>query len=215
MAFSLNPVPAALGNYDGSLVKTNKAKLMHFILGHQNIHLSITNISPNSTLIIDGRAMLHQLKCVPSTFGELARTLLKQLFNTATELNCTRVDFVTDSYPDISIKQGERSQRSAVGVQLFKIASENQPIPKQWKKFLALGVNKEAIITFLHQIWTSLPAELYKNIIFFITHQIKCYSINNDAGNLNICDTICIVITKKLILVCSFLLLMQIKQTRM
>ncbi|GBM65011.1 hypothetical protein AVEN_68937-1 [Araneus ventricosus] len=188
MAFSLNPIPAALGNYGGSLVKTNKAKLMHFNLGHQNIHLSITNISPNSTLIIDGMAMLHQLKCVPSTFGELARTLLKQLVNIATELNCTRVDFVTDSYPDISIKQGERSRRSAVGVQLFKITSENQPIPKQWKKFLALSVNKEAIITFLHQIWTSLPAELYKNIIFFITHQTKCYSINNDAGNLNICD---------------------------
>ncbi|GBM48971.1 hypothetical protein AVEN_137979-1 [Araneus ventricosus] len=106
----------------------------------------------------------------------------------ATELNCTRVDFVTYSYPDIGIKHGERSRRSAVGVQLLKIARENQPIHKQWKKFSALGVNKEAIITFLHQIWTSLPAELYKNIIFFITHQKKCCSINNDAGNLNICD---------------------------
>ena len=63
--------------------------------------------------------------------------------------NARRIDFVTDRYPDISIKNTERNRRTAEGSLLIKITGGNQRRPQQWKKFLAHGKNKSTLIEFL------------------------------------------------------------------
>jgi len=40
--------------------------------------------------------------------GELSQNILKTIVSTATTNNCTRVDFVADLYPAVSIKNAER-----------------------------------------------------------------------------------------------------------
>jgi hypothetical protein len=55
---------------------------------------------------------------------------------------------VSDRYPEISIKNLERNKRAESGSTHIKICSPNQKVPQQFKKFLSLGKNKEALIDF-------------------------------------------------------------------
>ena len=70
--------------------------------------------------------------------------------------NSSRVDFVTDRYPDVSIKNSERSRRAATGYQRIEIFSGDQKTPRQWKKFFNCGSNKEALVEFLFKSWWNL-----------------------------------------------------------
>ena len=55
------------------------------------------------------------------------------LVKLAEQCKATRLDFVADRYPAISIKNSESSKRAAQGVQRAHILSKDQNIPKQWK----------------------------------------------------------------------------------
>ena len=85
MGFSYTP--------DGLPAKTDNAKLMH-------------QLEDDAALVhhpcLDGNALLHALTTLPQTFGELS----KKLFSVVPKVN--RVDLVTDTYKDNSIKSAER-----------------------------------------------------------------------------------------------------------
>ena len=59
------------------------------------------------------------------------------------------VDFVSDTYPPVSIKNIEREKRSVSGVTRITIGSATQKVPRQFEKFLSSGENKEALIEFI------------------------------------------------------------------
>ena len=61
------------------------------------------------------------------------------LVQLAKQCNASRLDFVADCYPDLSIKKAERSRRAEKGVQRIRIVGKDQPVPRQWKKFLSCG----------------------------------------------------------------------------
>ena len=123
----------------GSLVKTNKAKLLQFL---EKDMLPLDTIATGATWIIDGVALLQSIKNIPATFKEIAGILLKALMIR----NASRIDFVTARYPDMSIKNTERNQRAAKGSLSVKITDRNQRRPQQWNKFLACGKNKSVLI---------------------------------------------------------------------
>lgn len=56
MTFSLNAFPPAIANIDGSLVKTNKATLVHAILDMVDKNANFNDLPCNNTLILDGMA---------------------------------------------------------------------------------------------------------------------------------------------------------------
>lgn len=58
-----------------------------------------------------------------------------------------------DKYPEISIKNVERSRRAVGGTQQVKIYGRDQKTPTQWKKILSDGTNKEALEDFLYVMW--------------------------------------------------------------
>ena len=91
--------------------------------------------------------------------------------------------FVCDTHPDISIKNSEQSRRSSVGGSICtRILYSDQPCPKQWKKYLSLGSNKEDLIEFLFNQWKQDSYSPYYKGKLYLTHGEFCYSleVNNE-----------------------------------
>ena len=100
-------------------------------------------------------AVLQVMKGKWKTFGEFADSTFIYLVKLAWKWNATRLDFVADRYPAISIKNVERAKRAAQVVQKVHILSKNQSIPKQWKKYMSSGENKESLVAFLVDQWST------------------------------------------------------------
>lgn len=166
----------------GTLVKTNKSSLLHAIEARVGLSCA-EEIPANSTLIIDGMALIQALNNIPATFGELANTILDQVIKLALKYRCSRVDFVTDRYPVISIKNLERSRRAAAGTQIFHIYGKEQKTPKQWKKLLADGNNKDILIEFLFGAWKDASlSSVNRDIDIYIAHAAECHLMRLQRG---------------------------------
>lgn len=184
MTFSLNAFPPAIANIDGSLVKTNKATLVHAILDMVDKNANFNDLPCNNTLILDGMAILQQIQNIPNTFGELAIDVIKYIVNLSINYKCKNVHFVTDNYPSISIKNSERERRSDGNGAVINIRSPCQKLPKQFKKFLTNGQNKEALIHFIYEQWPVLDATLLKGQTVFISHGHMCHVIQPENESL-------------------------------
>ena len=80
-----------------------------------------------------------------------------------------------DRYPERSIKNAERSRRAEKGVQRIHIFGAEQPVPKQWKKFLSCGESKESLMVFLSEHWrTYKTCQLNGILNVFITSKETC-----------------------------------------
>ena len=145
LSYALSPVPMSLGTTDGTPCKTVKVKLMHE-LEKDVEHLA--QVPAGSALIVDGMAFIHQIQTMPSTFGQLADRLLQDLMHMAIQCRCLRVDFVCDQYPVQNIKNCERDRRAMGGTQVIHITRPDHKTPRQFKKYLANGRNKELTIEF-------------------------------------------------------------------
>ncbi|KAJ4940926.1 hypothetical protein JOQ06_027216 [Pogonophryne albipinna] len=153
LSYSLGTVSYPLASADGSLAKTNKSALMD-LLESKGGECLVDKVPIGGAILFDGMAVMQAMRSRPATFGELAETILQSILQLALHHKCTRIDFVTDRYPPISIKSLERSRRADTGSQLITIFSPDQKTPTQWKKFLSDGKNKEALAEFLYVAWT-------------------------------------------------------------
>ena len=131
------------------LAKTNKAALPKLLENGVKCLESLPN--PTTAYIIDAMALLQSLVKIPERFASLAEMLMKQVIAVAGR--AMRTDFVADQYPDVSIKNTERDKRGSNGKLMITISSPQQLC--QWKKFLASGSNKTALLNFLTNEWTS------------------------------------------------------------
>ena len=94
-------------------------------------------------------AVIQSMKGKWKTYGEFAVALLNSLVKLARKYNSTRLDFVADRYPALSIKNTERQRRADKVVQKVHIFEKDQNVPKQWEKFLSCVENKESLAVFL------------------------------------------------------------------
>ena len=86
----------------------------------------MTSLPPDTTcVIIDAMAMLQMVTRIPDRFSDLAEMLLTEML--ALSGTATRVDFVGDQYPDLSIKNIERNKRGREGQVVLAITSRHQP----------------------------------------------------------------------------------------
>lgn len=92
------PVPYIFATADGFFVKKNKAKILHDLLETYTDKISYPN---ECFLFEDGNAMVHVLKDLQPTFGEICLMALDQMVH---ENNFV---FSTDSYQPHSIKSHE------------------------------------------------------------------------------------------------------------
>ena len=142
--YSLGPLPWFLASADGSHCKTVKSKLLETLI--EGVEPA-EDVPPSAALIVDGMAVLQSIKEIPATLEELATSVFHSVVPQTTLAR--RVDFVTDRYPDVSIKTPERAKRASVGAVKVNITGGGQKCPKQWKKFLSSGENKRMLTRFL------------------------------------------------------------------
>ena len=102
LSFPLGPVPWSLATADGMPTKTDKSILLHNL--ESGIEL-VTDRPSDAVHVVDGNAMLQSLKSIPDTFEELAEHVFNKLPKSK------RVDFITDTYQQHSIRSYERTRR--------------------------------------------------------------------------------------------------------
>lgn len=183
LKYSLRPFPGSLATSDGDLVKTTKVKLLNAIEEEVD-DATVDFSSGDKACILDGMAMMQTLAAIPSTFGELAFEILVKVVNAAVYSGCKRVDFVCDRYPKQSIKNLERQRRSASGIYQTRIYSNQQKVPRQWRKFLSSGENKEDLMKFIFSSWKNVDPQLLKNVEIFLAHESMCHRFSNANGKL-------------------------------
>ena len=171
--YSLGPLPWSLASADGSLAKTDKSKLLEILT--KDIQL-VEDVPPTSAIIIDGMAIVQSLIPIPDTFEELALKVFHLAVPRSTLAR--RIDFVTDRYPEISIKSHERKKRASEGVVKIKITGSGQKCPKQWRKYLSSGENKSELVQFILKEWSG---QKYKSLIcnrhLFFAVELKCFRL--------------------------------------
>ena len=104
LSFPLTPTPLSLSHADGTMLKTQKSKLMEElesrIFNEKTNHVDVT--------IVDAMFFLYLWKDLPATFGTFARFLLIKAF--AQKGN--NIHLVFDKVASPSIKDYERDSRS-------------------------------------------------------------------------------------------------------
>ncbi|XP_066924012.1 uncharacterized protein [Clytia hemisphaerica] len=174
---SLRPFPMPLATIDGNIMKTVKSKLLESLEKPVGEQALVTSVPAGSTLILDAMAIVQSIRSTPKTFGELSRSIFKTLMSLSTTFTANRIDFVGDRYPKESIKGLERAKRASSGSQLYKIINSTQPVPRQWKKFLSRGENKEELLSFLRKHWSTFYPTAFKSKTVLITDGSKCFSM--------------------------------------
>jgi hypothetical protein len=184
LKYSLRPFPCSLATNEGDLMKTVKSKLVSAVEGEVN-DTSVDNPTElEKAYIVDAMAMIQTMIEIPDTFGELATQLLLKIVNMAVFSNSKRIDFVCDRYPRQSIKDLERNRRAASGVQVIRIYGEQQKTPRQWKKFMCSGENKEELMKFIFITWSKADPRLLKGITVFIAHEDTCHKLFEVNGEM-------------------------------
>ena len=168
LTYSLRKFPSPIATVDGKLVKTPKSKLMHVLEGRVD-DPTIESVPSNNTLILDGMALIQMMKDIPNTFGKLVEIILGRILSLASNSKSTRVDFVCDTYPEVSIKNMERSSRADEGSTVVRILGADQ-------KFLSVGKNKESLIElfFQHLKHVEKLSNLIGNVELFVSHGEMC-----------------------------------------
>ena len=169
----LGPLPWSLASTDGTIAKTVKSKLAELV--EKNV-ASLDEEPRASQWILDAMALLQSLTHIPDSFSDLAELVFNKVLHTAKR--ASRIDFVSDLYPEISIKNTERSKRAKGGTIRIKITGGTQKCPTQWKKFLSDGRNKTALIGCFLKEWTSdkYARKLGEKIIVLNVEE-KCYKL--------------------------------------
>ena len=180
LVYSLGPLPASLAHFDGSLMKTDKAKLMRFLEAAVNPPATVENIPEGSTWIWDAMALVQVLKPQP-TFGMFADSALRSIVSTAKTSKSKVIHFVPDTYQNMSIKNAERARRAVKGALITKIYSEDQKTPKQWAKFLACGENKENLLQFIFERWCKSGRDLIQDLTLIVGHGGECHALRKDG----------------------------------
>ena len=171
-------MPWSLATYNGSLAKTNKSPVAKLLEDGVEI---LPNLPSASAVIVDAMALLQTLPTIPDRFIDLADLILSAVIKRAREAR--RIDFVADQYPSVSIKSIEREKRGRSGQLVVQIRSPQQLCLRQWKKFLANGLNKTNLMEFLADVWGTDQrfAEKIGERTLFVTHGESCSKISVDA----------------------------------
>ena len=178
MTYPLGPIPWSLSTADGAPVKTDKSKLLHKLEeGH-----TLTEEPTAPIHVIDGNAVIQALTQVPETFGELAERIFLTL------PKASRVDFVTDTYKENSIKNVERERRGTS--QELLVHGPLTKVPRDYKQFLANSSNKTQLIKLILQEWQTdkYARRLQGRQVMYVCGEICCSLTSRDGYKTDVQD---------------------------
>lgn len=174
LSYSLGNFPLSIASADGGMAKTMKSKLLHVVTSSVESS-ECQEIPKGGSLILDAMAIIQATKNTAENFGEYAKILFDQLIALSSYYEAKRIDFVADRYFNQSIKGSERAKRgNSTGVQLITIYNDHQRCPKQWKKILSSGENKESLISYLVSVWKKYPSHWFRDKKIYVTFEEHC-----------------------------------------
>ena len=127
LSFSLSPLPLSLASPQGNLNKTTKSSLLLLLESYGS---PVENIG-RAALLVEAMATIQSLTRLTGTLRDLAFQILRSVLGTRDHDQLSRVDFVIDRYPSVSIKDAERSKRASTGVIVSHIINASRRCPKQ------------------------------------------------------------------------------------
>ena len=180
LSHPLGPLPWVLATTFGTLVKTAKSTLLPLLT--DGIPDADQPAAANGALLVDAMALARSFTV----------TNLLQQWESSLRIHSTTyvatflatAEFVADRYQDISIKNLEMSARAADGALRQHITGPGQHMPRQFSKFLAVGTNKEELLSFLMLQWQqpSFMAKIPDRKVLVITSGSSCVMINSESG---------------------------------
>lgn len=176
LQYPLTPVPLSLCHLDGSINKTDKAKLVQPLLNRELNDEMVPNIL--DVVIIDGFFFLYTLHEFPATFGEISHNLLKNITN----FNAKEIHLIFDTYPQPSIKDHEHKIRENLREKDFVIDGPMTKRPANFNDEMKSIKFKEAFVEFLIQDWTSAVhnSVIKPTQIIYLSYKI-CYTYRRTA----------------------------------
>ena len=185
--YELGPLPRALAKKDGTLTTSAKSEIVKVIDGYIK---PLEGAPMEACWVVDGMAVLHSITEVPKTYADLAMKVLKCITKHTSD-NC-RVDFVTDTYPDNSIKSSTHHQRKKDGEYEVRIKSKFQTIPKDFNRFLANEKNKTSLVEFLAEEWVGDEyGAVIGNRQIFVSVGNKCLKIMAGMRSSSVVQELC------------------------
>ncbi len=173
LKFPLGPLPWALATSDGFPTKTDKSTLLHKL--EDKSAVTVVGPAPEAIHIVDGNAVIHSMTSLPDNFAQLAAKVFFML------PQAQRVDFVTDTYKDQSIKFAEHDRRGTS--EPFLIKGPSTKVPKDWKSFLQNSKNKEQLLRLLLAEWQKdeYAAKLHGRELMFVCGE-ECIALTSNDG---------------------------------
>ena len=181
LSYCLGPYPLSLANTIGNICKTPKSKLLQ-ILESEFPDCVVDAVPVGCAVLLDAMAVLQSTVVVPETFGELADSILSRIVAIAHKFKASRVDFVADRYPEVSIKNAEREKRASQGTSTVCIYGRDQKVFKPWKKFLSNGSNKENLVAFLLESWSKMDGRYLGGFQLYVTSGKQCTRLISVEG---------------------------------
>ena len=134
LKYCLGPIPYSVVNANGTLMRTNKSKLLELLECYSKP--CETDVNNVSTCLYDGMAVIQSLssQLIPETMGELARLVFSIIMKH--KCNNLRGDFICDRYSEVSIKNAERNRRASVSGIHTRILSVTRHAPSNGKVFI-------------------------------------------------------------------------------
>lgn len=169
LSYPIGPIPVALFHEDGTMRKTCKSDLLHQLESEVSKNIIYDQLEPfersSTVLIRDGMALLQSVNIKTfRTFGEFVLGYMK------TQLSCfTRAGCVVDIFDrydvEQSIKSAERDRRCRAAKTTARTIHliESRLIP-DWKKFLGVTANKQALLRFIGEFILCHHDEVYETL---------------------------------------------------
>ncbi|PIK50720.1 hypothetical protein BSL78_12406 [Apostichopus japonicus] len=195
LTYSLGPVPTAFANFDATMRKTNKAVMTQILERKFPDAVVDLTLEGETAVVVDAMAMIQIQRNLPATFGEFASGILGQLISLGSKYSASTVEFAIDRYRDMSIKNAERTRRVTSGTyDEMRITRAGMKMPRQFKKFLASGKNKEALLSFLVESWKEYSPHRLKGLNLYASSGDDCYklqSVNDSMVTTEIAELHC------------------------
>jgi hypothetical protein len=155
----------------------HKATLFH------ELESRVVSTPPDTydVLIVDGFYVLHLLVNVPSSYGNIAKQILRMICRTPAK----EIHLVFDTHKSPSIKDIERQHRCAgrQNENTYKINGSNQQRSAEFSELLKNDSFKNAFVDFLTVYFeTDEITSILGNKQLYVTNNTKCFLYESESG---------------------------------
>lgn len=179
LSFALAPIPPALPQYNGDMIKTAKSKPATALKNHLKSANSAETFEKD-IYVIDGFHFLRTLGNILQNYGKISEIILRKICNTTAR----EIHLIFDRYHSPSIKDMEHEKRGIQNIP-YQISGHTQSRYTNFMKSLNNDCFKEALIQFLAQHWENKEfSQILKDKKVYLTIGDSCFSYKVEGKNI-------------------------------